>query len=79
MGSGAFGVVYAAQDTRITEAKNPRDKCVAIKKISLEVSNSTLLKRYLREIKILRLLNHRSIIKLKDIILPPSRNDFSNL
>ena len=66
LGSGAYGVVVSAKDTHT-------DQLVAIKKIEKAFENSTFTKRTLRELKILRLLSHENIIKVKTIQLPRCR------
>jgi serine/threonine protein kinase len=64
LGSGAYGVVIAANDSRDR-------KKVAIKKISRAFENATDGLRTLREIKLLQHFNHPNIVKMKDIINPP--------
>ena len=61
-------MVCSAIDLRKSESIS-----LAIKKIELRNSHPLYLKRYLREIKIMRVLNHKTIIKLIDIVLPKSR------
>jgi serine/threonine protein kinase len=73
IGRGAYGIVCAAHDT-----ENTNEKC-AIKKIFNCVANSTMLKRTLREVRLLRLLKHENIIGLKKIMLPQSGGDFRDL
>ena len=55
LGSGAYGVVCEAYDHVAGEK-------VAIKKIEKAFEHSTFTKRTLRELKILRLLNHDNVI-----------------
>ncbi|KAG5531230.1 hypothetical protein RHGRI_026001 [Rhododendron griersonianum] len=72
IGKGSHGVVCSAYDTQHREK-------VAIKKISdvfRHVSDAT---RILREIKLLRILRHDDILKIKHILLPPSRGDFKDI
>ncbi|XP_058182215.1 mitogen-activated protein kinase 15-like isoform X4 [Rhododendron vialii] len=72
IGKGSHGVVWSAYDTQHREK-------VAIKKISdvfRHVSDAT---RILREIKLLRILRHDDILKIKHILLPPSRGDFKDI
>ncbi|KAK3024160.1 LOW QUALITY PROTEIN: hypothetical protein RJ639_042844, partial [Escallonia herrerae] len=71
IGKGSYGFICSVYDTHLSEK-------VVIKKINdiLEhVSNAT---RSLREIKLLRLLHHPDIVKVKHIILPPSRREFKD-
>jgi mitogen-activated protein kinase 6 len=46
---------------------------VAIKKISSAFENAIDAKRTLREIKLVRHLNHENIVQIKDIIPPTNR------
>lgn len=72
IGSGAYGVVVSARDLATGEN-------VAIKKIEKAFEHTTFTKRTLRELKILRLLNHENIIRIKTIQLPTSREDFEEI
>ncbi|KAJ7300012.1 hypothetical protein O6H91_Y091900 [Diphasiastrum complanatum] len=72
IGKGSYGVVCSATDTQTGEK-------VAIKRINdifEHVSDAT---RILREIKLLRLLNHPDIVKVKHIMLPPSPREFKDI
>lgn len=75
IGRGAYGVVCAAKDLD-TVATN---KNVAIKKISEIFEHVTLTKRTLREIRLLRLLQHENLIALRRIMRPPDSHSFSDL
>jgi serine/threonine protein kinase len=72
LGSGAYGVVVSARDTRTGEV-------VAIKKIEKAFEHSTYTKRTLRELKIMRLLEHENVIRIKSIQLPRSREEFDDI
>jgi len=72
VGSGAYGVVVSAEDT-VTGRQ------VAIKKIEKGLDHPTLAKRTLRELKILRLIQHDNIIPIITIQLPRSREDFDGI
>lgn len=67
VGQGAYGVVCAAHD-------EDKDESVAIKKIFHPFEYVTLAKRTLREIRLLRLLQHENVIRLRTL-LPPVRSD----
>ncbi|CAG9463314.1 unnamed protein product [Pedinophyceae sp. YPF-701] len=67
IGKGAYGVVCSARDS-VTGEK------VAIKKISNAFENITDATRTLREIQLLRQLRHENIIRVKDVLRPPSRD-----
>ena len=73
IGRGAYGVVCAAHDT-----ENANTNC-AIKKIFNYADNSTILKRTLREVRLLRILKHENIIGLQRIMLPHSGREFRDL
>lgn len=72
VGRGAYGVVMAVKDQDSGEM-------VAIKKISKAFEHKVFAKRTLRELKILRNLQHENILKLNTIILPKSREDFHDI
>ena len=72
VGSGAYGVVVSARDSHTGQL-------VAIKKIEKAFEHSTFTKRTLRELKILRLLRHENVIRVKNIQLPKSRDDFDEI
>lgn len=72
VGTGAYGLVCEALDTTTGEK-------VAIKKIERAFEHATFTKRTLRELKILRLLQHENIIGVKSIQLPINRENFNDL
>ena len=72
LGSGAYGIVISARDSLTGEM-------VAIKKIEKAFEHSTFTKRTLRELKIMRLLNHDNVITIKSIQLPRSREEFDEI
>ena len=72
IGKGAYGVVCSAKDSETGEK-------VAIKKIANAFDNVTDARRTLREIKLLRRLQHENIVLLKDIMKPPSASDFNDV
>lgn len=72
VGTGAYGLVCEALDTATGEK-------VAIKKIERAFEHTTFTKRTLRELKILRLLQHENIIAVRSIQLPASRQEFNDL
>jgi serine/threonine protein kinase len=72
LGSGAYGIVVAAVDSKTGER-------VAIKKIEKAFEHATFTKRSLRELKVMRLLVHENILGIKSIQLPRSRDDFSDI
>ena len=63
-GSGAYGVVYKARDI---ERKPGEPEFVALKKIRLENEDEGMPCTALREISILKSLNHPNIVKLVDV------------
>ncbi|CAM6033123.1 unnamed protein product [Sphagnum compactum] len=72
VGRGAYGIVCSAMDKEIGEE-------VAIKKIATAFANRIDAKRTLREIKILRHMNHDNVIRIKDVIRPPRRDNFNDV
>lgn len=76
LGQGAYGIVVAAKD-RSTKEKGKSH--VAIKKIEKAFEHKIFTKRTIRELKILRLLNHENVIDIKSILLPKSREEFEDI
>ncbi|KAK9280464.1 hypothetical protein L1049_014156 [Liquidambar formosana] len=72
VGRGAYGIVCAAVNSETREE-------VAIKKIGNAFDNRIDAKRTLREIKLLRHMDHENVIALKDIIRPPRRENFNDV
>ncbi|XP_043689659.1 mitogen-activated protein kinase homolog MMK2 [Telopea speciosissima] len=72
VGRGAYGIVCAAVNSETREE-------VAIKKIGNAFDNRIDAKRTLREIKLLRHMDHENIIAIKDIIRPPNRENFNDV
>ncbi|KAG8084047.1 hypothetical protein GUJ93_ZPchr0010g9337 [Zizania palustris] len=72
IGRGAYGIVCAAVNLENSEE-------VAIKKIGNAFDNHIDAKRTLREIKLLRHMDHENIIAIKDIIRPPRRDNFNDV
>lgn len=72
LGSGAYGVVVSASD------KNTNDK-VAIKKIEDVFGNLTDAKRILREVKLMQHLDHPNLLKLTDMIDPPTGSELEDI
>lgn len=69
VGQGAQGVIWSALDTR-----NPQQKEVAVKKMINALDEVLASKRLLRELRLLRHLRHENVVKILDIMLPPSTN-----
>ncbi|KAF5442011.1 hypothetical protein F2P56_026739 [Juglans regia] len=72
IGRGAYGIVCAAVNAETREE-------VAIKKIGNAFDNRIDAKRTLREIKLLRHMDHENVIALKDIIRPPQKENFNDV
>ncbi|THU72417.1 hypothetical protein C4D60_Mb04t11910 [Musa balbisiana] len=72
IGRGAYGIVCAAVNSQTREE-------VAIKKIGNAFDNRIDAKRTLREIKLLRHMDHENVIAIKDIIRPPKRENFNDV
>ncbi|KAA8516085.1 hypothetical protein F0562_019264 [Nyssa sinensis] len=69
---GAYGIVCAAVNSETREG-------VAIKKIGNAFDNRIDAKRTLREIKLLRHMDHVNVIAIKDIIRPPQKENFNDV
>ena len=52
---------------------------VAIKKIMLHGATAGMIRRTLRELKILRLVQHENCLTLLSVLPPPSREQFKEL
>ena len=61
IGEGTYGYVYRAKDTSTNEI-------VALKKIKLENEDEGVPSTAMREISILKELNHPNIVDLKEIV-----------
>ncbi|KAJ7951178.1 Mitogen-activated protein kinase [Quillaja saponaria] len=72
VGRGAYGIVCAAVNSETREE-------VAIKKVGNAFDNRIDGKRTLREIKLLRHMDHENVIALKDIIRPPQKETFNDV
>ncbi|CAN1157321.1 Mitogen-activated protein kinase 4 [Linum perenne] len=76
VGRGAYGIVCAAMNSETREE-------VAIKKIGNAFDNRIDAKRTLREIKLLRHMDHENVslqvIAIKDIIRPPQKENFNDV
>ncbi|XP_057953851.1 mitogen-activated protein kinase 3 [Malania oleifera] len=72
IGRGAYGIVCSVLNSETNEL-------VAIKKIPNAFDNHMDAKRTLREIKLLRHLDHENVIGILDVIPPPVRREFSDV
>ncbi|GMF18231.1 unnamed protein product [Phytophthora lilii] len=72
IGSGAYGVVISATDTKT-------GKTVAIKNIQRAFDDLTDAKRIVREIKLMRHLNHKCVLGVEDIFEPMALSKFEDV
>ncbi|KAK4408896.1 Mitogen-activated protein kinase [Sesamum angolense] len=72
IGRGAYGIVCSVLNSETNEM-------VAIKKIANAFDNYMDAKRTLREIKLLRHLDHENVIGIRDVIPPPLRREFTDV
>lgn len=72
VGQGAYGVVCAAQDEGTKQH-------IAIKKIENAFEHITFTKRTLRELRILRHLQHENVIDVRAIFYAGSKNTFEDV
>ena len=75
VGAGAYGTVVAAKDTNEPEGSN----LVAIKKMEKVFEHKVFAQRTLRELKIMRLLQHENVLSVKSILRPNSLEEFKEL
>ncbi|KAF1875005.1 hypothetical protein Lal_00007621 [Lupinus albus] len=68
IGKGAYGIVCSAHNSETNEQ-------VAIKKIANAFDNKIDAKRTLREIKLLRHMDHENVVAIRDIV-PPSQREY---
>jgi len=74
LGKGAYGEVWASTLAGASDGEK-----FAIKKINNAFCQATEAKRMLRELRILRHLNHPNVIRIRDILRPQSESNFSDL
>jgi serine/threonine protein kinase len=72
LGSGAYGIVCAVKEFKSQGS-------FAIKKCKNIFHSKTLAKRTLREIRLLRYINHPKIVELKKVFITSAANSFSEL
>ncbi|KAG6497975.1 hypothetical protein ZIOFF_045881 [Zingiber officinale] len=72
IGKGAYGIVCSALNSQTGEQ-------VAIKKIANAFDNKIDAKRTLREIKLLRHMDHENIVTIRDLIPPAVRDAFKDV
>ncbi|OVA18180.1 Protein kinase domain [Macleaya cordata] len=72
IGRGAYGIVCSVLNSETNEM-------VAIKKIANAFDNYMDAKRTLREIKLLRHLDHENVIGIRDVIPPPIPRTFADV
>ena len=72
IGKGTYGSVFQARDTATNEI-------LAIKNVKSIFEDETEAIHMLREICIMRTLNHPNIVKIKDIIIPPNSENYNNV
>ncbi|KAE8574025.1 Putative stress-activated protein kinase JNK mitogen activated protein kinase MAPK, partial [Halyomorpha halys] len=72
VGSGSQGSVCAAFDTSNGER-------VAIKKLSRAFQNTVFARRAYRELTIMKLMNHKNVVKLLDVFTPQTYENFQDI
>ena len=70
LGRGAYGTVVSAEETYKDEDDVEQKEIVALKKVNKVFENTIYSRRTLREMKIMRLVQHENIMSLKYIIQP---------
>ena len=79
IGEGTYGVVYRARDSSMSPVVQPKsgplipdDSVVALKKMRLDAHDEGVPVTTLREVALLKDLNHANIVRLRDVIpMPP--------
>jgi len=66
LGEGAYGVVYKGVNEKTGEV-------IALKKIKLETQSEGVPSTTIREISVLREIDHPNVVKLKDVIMCPNK------
>jgi mitogen-activated protein kinase 1/3 len=80
IGYGAYGIVVAAKDTSMPDAKDGQESnLVAIKKIVKAFEHRVFSLRTYRELKIQRLLEHENVLGIKRILKPKNRETFNEI
>mmetsp|Transcript_30113 Transcript_30113/g.70061 ORF Transcript_30113/g.70061 Transcript_30113/m.70061 type:complete len:413 (-) Transcript_30113:72-1310(-) len=72
MSHGAYGIVCSAKDMEV-------DESVAVKKIEGVFEHITITKRTLRELRILRHLNHENLMQVNNIFMSGTKGDFEEI
>ncbi|CAI0545351.1 unnamed protein product [Linum tenue] len=72
IGRGAYGIVCSVLNSETNEM-------VAMKKIANAFDNHMDAKRTLREIKLMRHLDHENVIGIRDVVPPPLRREFNDV
>ncbi|XP_051149920.1 mitogen-activated protein kinase homolog D5-like [Andrographis paniculata] len=71
VGHGAYGIVCSLRNSETNEQ-------VALKKITNAFANKVDARRTLREVKLLRHMDHENITAIRDVIPPPHREAFND-
>lgn len=79
LGSGAYGTVAAAKEISVDENGKKHETLVVIKKINKVFEHKVYAQRTLRELKIMRLLEHENVLAARSIFLPESVQKFTSL
>jgi len=79
LGTGAYGTVVAAKEADVDAQGNPIENFVAIKKIERAFEHKVFAQRTLRELKIMRLLEHENILSIKSVLQPDSLEKLNEL
>jgi serine/threonine protein kinase len=75
IGNGAYGVVVQAEDLTEPEER----KHIAIKKIKRIFQHAIYAKRTLRELKIMRLLQHENVLQIRHVVEPDPASEFQDI
>nr|GMD27761.1 mitogen-activated protein kinase homolog MMK1 [Ipomoea batatas] len=73
------GMLLSTLSPFLSALNSETNEHVAIKKIANAFDNKIDAKRTLREIKLLRHMDHENIVAIRDIIPPPQRASFNDV
>lgn len=74
IGEGTYGTVYRARDLSVSAADNHSlldESCVALKKMRMDAQDEGVPVTTLREVALLKDLQHENIVRLRDVIPRP--------
>ena len=71
IGEGTYGVVFRAQDTSLAPAAGHDEGVVALKRMRLDAHDEGVPVTTLREVALLKDLNHENVVRLREVVPQP--------